>query len=296
MKKRIAIFLSWLSLFAIGTLGFGCNVSKEDAGLTDPPSEEPLPPEEDEPTEPNVTPPPPTFVPDENGIVYISTYEELRAIAQYPNGHYVLLSDIDCNRSTLNFGDFHGTLDGDGHTIFNITNFNNFQQAWNNVRGIFTTITKNAVVKNLGFYNVTSTYSDLYNFALAEYLEGRIENVSFHQGGTVSIGAVFGQLRDGCVIRNFVSYAHNVQISAFFNSGARIDEAENIYIFGNKINSTYGRTQFFETGETKEDYQTTEAFQAIKFREIFDCGKTGVWRMDLDLKIPLIKKGSLSIG
>ena len=152
---------------------------------------------------------------DEDGFIHIRTFTELRKVSRNPNGYYVLDSDIDCMGGTLELGEFNGILDGQGHSICNVKNEGNYKG------GVFTRIGKTAVVKNIGFYNMETTTSSLnmYHFAIALWLEGTIENVSFHQGGIGTICAPFNIIEEGCQISNFVAYTKDVQSSGFFNSG-----------------------------------------------------------------------------
>jgi hypothetical protein len=58
---------------------------------------------------------------DQASPVEISTPEGLAAIADDPNGNYVLAADIDMKGVDWKPISFSGTLDGGGHTIFNLT-------------------------------------------------------------------------------------------------------------------------------------------------------------------------------
>lgn len=51
----------------------------------------------------------------------ISTPEELAAMANDPSGSYVLTEDLDMEGITWNCFDFSGTLDGNGHSILNLS-------------------------------------------------------------------------------------------------------------------------------------------------------------------------------
>ncbi len=231
---------------------------------------------------------------EENGVIVLRTVSDLKKIPNNPNGHYELATDIDCMGSSLELGNFDGILDGKGHSICNVKNEGNY-------RGLFMRLGKNSVLKNIGFYNMETTLSSLnqYHFALALWLEGTVENVSFHQGGIGTICSVFNILEEGCQISNFVAYTKNVQSSGFFNSGKRsyIQNPSDIYIFSNKGWSApiEAATAYFETGTSGTDYTKTEAYKALNFKSIFDCSATGVWTMDFNLKIPLIKHAMVSV-
>lgn len=51
----------------------------------------------------------------------IYTYEDLLAIAENPDGNYILMQDIDLNGKEWKPVDFSGRLDGNGYAILNVT-------------------------------------------------------------------------------------------------------------------------------------------------------------------------------
>ena len=232
---------------------------------------------------------------EKDEVIHIRTYTDLKNVTRNPNGHYVLDSDIDCMGGTLELGNFSGVLDGNGHSICNVKNEGNYKG------GLFMRLEKTSVVKNIGFYNMETTISSLnmYHFAIAIWLEGTIENVSFHQGGIGTICAPFNIIEEGCQISNFVAYTKDVQSSGFFNSGKReyIQNPSNIYIFSNKGwgGPIEAATAYFETGVTGIDYIKTDVYKSLDFKNIFDCSTSGVWAMDFNLRIPLIKHATVSV-
>lgn len=55
------------------------------------------------------------------GVTEIHTPEDLAAMAENPAGEYILMSDLDMEGVEWNCFDFSGTLDGNGHSILNLT-------------------------------------------------------------------------------------------------------------------------------------------------------------------------------
>ena len=223
---------------------------------------------------------------------YISNYAELKAVADAATteapakGYYILTQDIDCENQELYFQSFSGVLDGNGHTISNSKNINK------NYAAVFTYINAGAIVKNIGFYNVSTIRNNGYSYGLVYTLEGTLSNVSFHQNKDYLMVATIGSAKAGCSISNFVVYAQNATVSGFFNSGssANIEGEANIYIFANisNKNSTAVATSYFATGESRVDYLETDEYKAIDFTAIFDCSEDGIWTIDETLGIPLI--------
>ena len=83
----------------------------------------------------------------------ISSAEELIGISKNGKGHYVLIKDITLNTpwKTIDFKDgFSGTLDGDGHTIYNLS--------LKGETGMFSNIT-GGTVKNLRLKRVKATFN-----------------------------------------------------------------------------------------------------------------------------------------
>lgn len=227
-----------------------------------------------------------------DGTERIITYSDLEKIRKNPSGHFVLEADIDCYNSALQLGTFSGVLDGNGHSICNVKNSGNYN-------GIFSIVEKSAIIKNIGFYNISTTMDNKYHMAFMNELHGTIENVSFYQGGVYAICALFNKIEEGSRIRNFVAYAGNVTTSGFFNSGnvSKMDVAENIYIFSNigNANSIQAADAYFYIGVSGKDYMKTEEYAALNFQFIFDCTASGVWEYDFNLGIPLVRHLSVSM-
>jgi LmbE family N-acetylglucosaminyl deacetylase len=98
----------------------------------------------------------------------ISTYEDLKAIANKPDGKYCLASDIDMAGKDWTPFTFNGTLDGDGHAIKNLsltkkggavrdTYDGNLKSYQTSLVGLFDVI-ENATITNLTLSSVYVEY------------------------------------------------------------------------------------------------------------------------------------------
>ena len=147
----------------------------------------------------------------ENEVVLIHTIEELQAIPANSTQTYILANDIDAT-VTASWNDgagfapisaFRGTLDGQGHTIYELT----INRPTVNDVGLFGQVDANGKVRNLNLENVY--VFGLSNVgAVAGRLHGEISNVSVSgvvEGNNQRAGGIAGWGRGKSVIRN----AHN---------------------------------------------------------------------------------------
>lgn len=183
--------------------------------------------------------------------------------------YYVLGNDIDGNGKTFdsriggNFRSasaangtegFQGTLNGMGYTVSNLTVNYNGTDANRLNGGLFGTVGKNGVVKNIAFTNVKS------NNGTARYTTPIVGNV---YGGTfenvfISVSSVyfslFDTVFDGSTLKNIVVFAPSTETSQhsvrFTRSVADAAIQENIVFV------TYDAT---ETLEIASAYQFTES-------------------------------------
>ena len=133
--------------------------------------------------------------------IALKTAQDLRNIDLNPAAHYILSDDIYVStpwKTICDMAGFSGTLDGDGHTIYNLN--------LNTQSGFFSNIT-GGTVKNLTFRHATSS-SDTIGGIIAACNYGYIENCSVY--GTIQsrksghIGGITG-LNHG-LIANTTSY------------------------------------------------------------------------------------------
>lgn len=136
----------------------------------------------------------------------ISTCAELQNISSTGlNGDYVLAGDIDCS-GIANFsriGTFTGTLDGQGHTISNLTIDGGFLS---DLVGLFS-ITDGAVIRNLSITNANILGYTRVGVLVGHATNTVITNVSVSSGTTM-----FGLGSNGNV-GGLVGYADNTRIS-----------------------------------------------------------------------------------
>ena len=118
-------------------------------------------------------------------VTELSTAADLEKLRSNPNGHFVLTQDISLGSGFKPFGDFNGTLDGQGHRI---------RGFWLNVEGqvtdgLFASFGKDAVVKDLGvevYATVTATLPTQISGLVGSNL-GKISKctvMSYITGGT----------------------------------------------------------------------------------------------------------------
>jgi hypothetical protein len=156
------------------------------------------------------------------------------------SGNYILDNDIDLSGSNWTpLGNFTGTLDGNGHVIYNLT-INDLDMA-----AFFSTISGNALVKNLGFEKASVTDATHARTAIvAAFLKGSavIENcyiANSYIKGRWCTGSFVGratEITDGgnAAIRNCYSSACITVPYHSENAGMTGGIIGNIYD-GNKI-------------------------------------------------------------
>ena len=156
----------------------------------------------------------------EESVTGIASREELEAIRLNPSGSYRLTADIDLDGAPWTPIPFSGTLDGDGHTLYNlrvdstgeetVTTFDGNRKEYETVFGaLFSTVT-DATVKNLNLVNATVAVSTDRNCFLAP-LAGYALRSSFEacsvssrvaltlSGTNEGVGGLIG-FADGCIV------------------------------------------------------------------------------------------------
>lgn len=139
----------------------------------------------------------------------IYTRAELDAIRNNPGGSYILMNDIDLSGENWTpIPEFWGTLDGNGHSIDNMTIRNedskNYYIAF--IKNIKQQSTK-AEIKNIKFKNINVYSKSAYVACLIASMEGRamltITNVGIESGNITGSGCV------GSFIVNAASYSQD---------------------------------------------------------------------------------------
>ena len=127
----------------------------------------------------------------------IYTAEQLRKNAD-PTGHYILMNDLDFTdvkwpSDAFATGSFSGSIEGNGHTIRNVTVSQTKMDAEN--CGLFGTLQSGSKIENVTFENVTFTIEKGFNRA-ANY------------------GLLAGAIYDGATVSNVKILGSTLQINA----------------------------------------------------------------------------------
>ena len=158
----------------------------------------------------------------EDAPVAIDSREGMEAIAQNPAGNYCITADIDMDGTPWTPIPFSGTLDGQGHTLYNLRvrepgaevvgTFDGNRKTYDTVFGaLFSTVT-DATVKNLALVNAdvaVTTEQNCFLAPLAGYaLRSAFENCSAASRVTLTlsgtnegVGGLIG-FSDACTVEN----------------------------------------------------------------------------------------------
>ena len=191
----------------------------------------------------------------------IYTRAELDAIRNNPGGSYILMNDIDLSGENWTpIPEFWGTLDGNGHSIDNMT-INNQNQGSGYydiafIKNIKQQSTK-AEIKNIKFKNI-NVYSKAYYVAgLIAGMDGRamlnLTNVGIESGTITGCGRV------GSFISTAKSYAQNyLQISNCYSHAniTSLNEYDAGGIIGDNLNEKYSIIYSYFDGTISATYRT----------------------------------------
>ena len=155
----------------------------------------------------------------------ISSVEDLKKMANNPNGHYHLTADIDLKGGDwVPIENFGGTLDGNGHKI------HNFSLRQNGVSLGFM-LTNSGTIKNITFSNVdlSSTMDGAANYAfgiVCAFNAGRVINVKVEKISAlvnVSGSNVYHHIRLGGLVgeNSGMIYACTAQCELMFKDDVR---------------------------------------------------------------------------
>lgn len=159
--------------------------------------------------------------------VEISTKEQLLAIKNNLAGNYILTADIDLeNMEWVNLGDFSGTLDGQGHKIYNIAH----SEGGVNVFGLFQKLNNGSKVSRIVLEGIVTNAGDwagticIQNYGIIENCilnlditalgeAGHIAGISTDNYGIITSclvlskidgkGTLYGECTSNLVINNF---------------------------------------------------------------------------------------------
>lgn len=143
-----------------------------------------------------------------DGYTRIYTIDDFKRISNNPSGKYKLMNDLDFKGENLQLTTvaFTGELDGDGHTIRNITK--NLTDAEINKIALF--YTNEGVIKNLNIENINVTTSNrdttYPDGIFAQVNRGTIENCTTSGNVTITneknsngMGGIVGILMEGTI-------------------------------------------------------------------------------------------------
>lgn len=137
----------------------------------------------------------------------ISSPAQLRLIADEPFAHYIITRDIDMiDMSFTPVENFRGSIDGQGHTISNLTLNSSTSEIGMFTRTTNSTAGSGAAMKNFTLLNPVLNATSIQNYAgfiVANGFNAQIENISVISGQINAegfdgrIGAIAGQLSNG---------------------------------------------------------------------------------------------------
>lgn len=183
-----------------------------------------------------------------DGYTRIYSIDDFKRIANNPSGKYKLENDLDFTGDTLQFTTtvFTGELDGNGHTIKNITK----NLATEDINKIAMFYSNKGTIKNLTIENINVTSDKETSYPegiIAQINEGIIENCTVSGNVTItsekvnnSIGGIVGNLFGGtiknCVNRvNITCKSGTVGGISVYRAGGIIENCTNA---GNLVGDT----------------------------------------------------------
>lgn len=143
----------------------------------------------------------------DDGYTIIYTIDDFRRIANNPSGKYKLANDLDLEGNTLLYTTtgFTGELDGNGHTIKNITK-NLVKDATERIAMFYT---NEGTIKNLNIENMNITSDKEVSYPegiIAQVNKGTIENCTVSGNVTITseaenncMGGIVGSLYGGTI-------------------------------------------------------------------------------------------------
>jgi len=152
----------------------------------------------------------------------INSISDLQNIQNFPSGKYVLGSDINATGFNYSAFDFSGSLDGQGHTISNLTVVSSQSG------GLFSTNTGS--IENLNLQNISITAGSVSNAASPDYQPGNIGAIADSNAGIISnitisgtslIGVVGSKV--GGVVASNTGLIENTSVQGAFSTSGSND-------------------------------------------------------------------------
>lgn len=183
-----------------------------------------------------------------DGYTRIYSMDDFKRIANNPSGKYKLENDLDFTGDTLQFTTtvFTGELDGNGHTIKNITK----NLATEDINKIAMFYSNKGTIKNLTIENINVTSDKETSYPegiIAQINEGIIENCTVSGNVTITsegfnncvggiVGNLFGGTIKNCVNRvNITCKSGTVGGISVYRAGGTIENCTNA---GNLVGDT----------------------------------------------------------
>ena len=185
-----------------------------------------------------------------DGYTRIYTIDDFKRIANNPSGKYKIENDLDFTGDTLQFTTtvFTGELDGNGHTIKNITK----NLANEDINKIAMFYTNEGTIKNLNIENINVISDKETNYPegiIAQINEGTIENCIVSGNVTITsegvnncvggiVGNLFGGTIKNCVNRvNITCKSGTVGGISVYRAGGTIENCTNAgNLVGDNVN------------------------------------------------------------
>ena len=184
----------------------------------------------------------------DDGYTRIYSMDDFKRIANNPSGKYKLENDLDFTGDTLQFTTtvFTGELDGNGHTIKNITK----NLATEDINKIAMFYSNKGTIKNLTIENINVTSDKETSYPegiIAQINEGTIENCTISGNVTITsegfnncvggiVGNLFGGTIKNCVNRvNITCKSGTVGGISVYRAGGTIENCTNA---GNLVGDT----------------------------------------------------------
>ena len=172
----------------------------------------------------------------EDELILIHNSQEFIDIKNNLNGDYALANDIDLTGiEWKNLGVFLGTLDGNGHSIKNLSS----TQGLDSQFGIFLEIKANAIVKNLVLEGEVEN-SGAWAGSIAVRNYGLIENclIDLNISASGNIGGIVCENQNGGIINNCVVLSKiNGDIMDGGISVGQYGAVNNTYFIGENISN-----------------------------------------------------------
>lgn len=185
----------------------------------------------------------------------ISSVADLSKISANPDGNFALTADIVLNGDFIPIPSFSGILDGQGHTISNLS-----ITATSSMPSVAFVISNSGTIKNIGFVNasITGMNTSKTNWAavITTKNTGAIE--SCYVKGTISGGYRsagicthnFGTIRNCYAVANIAAKVECGEIAAVSEAGSLIDSCYAVPQVHSDVNNTGGISAYAYTGAT----------------------------------------------